>query len=222
MRPFTGNHIRNQLIKENSMNKFKFTVIASAVAFAFSGAAFAATMTKDDYNKAKATIATDYKAAGAACDSFAANAKDICKAEAKGKENVSKAELEEGYKPSNKAHYNVSVAKADALYAVAIEKCDDKAGNDKDVCVKEAKAARISAKADATAALKTVNANDAATKKSNAAQAKASEAKTVARKDAATDKRDAEYAVAKEKCDTFAADAKTNCIKEAKARYGQS
>jgi len=39
---------------------------------------------------------------------------------------------------------------------------------------------------------------------------------------AATDKRNAEYAVAKEKCDVFAGDAKAGCVKEAKARYGQS
>jgi hypothetical protein len=34
---------------------------------------------------------------------------------------------------------------------VAKEKCDDKAGNEKDVCVKEAKAALVRAKADAKA-----------------------------------------------------------------------
>ncbi|MHB8742367.1 MAG: hypothetical protein ACYC9L_04510 [Sulfuricaulis sp.] len=34
---------------------------------------------------------------------------------------------------------------------MAKEKCDDKAGNDKDVCVKEAKAALVRGKADAQA-----------------------------------------------------------------------
>jgi len=43
-----------------------------------------------------------------------------------------------------------------------------------------------------------------------------------ARGDAATNKRDADYAVAREKCDVFAADAKDTCIKEAKARFGQT
>jgi hypothetical protein len=41
-------------------------------------------------------------------------------------------------------------------------------------------------------------------------------------KDAAKDKRDAAYAVAKEKCDAFSSDAKSNCINEAKARFGKS
>ena len=34
-------------------------------------------------------------------------------------------------------------AKADATYNVAKEKCDDKAGNAKDVCVQEAKAIEV-------------------------------------------------------------------------------
>ena len=36
------------------------------------------------------------------------------------------------------------------------------------------------------------------------------------------DKRDAAYAVAKEKCDAMKGDAKDACIKNAKAKYGQS
>jgi len=59
-----------------------------------------------------------------------------------GKEKVAKAELEARYKPSEKNRYQARVAQADADYSVAKEKCDDKAGNEKDVCVKEAKAAR--------------------------------------------------------------------------------
>lgn len=39
------------------------------------------------------------------------------------------------------------VAMADANYAVAKEKCDDFAGNVKDVCVKESMAAAVTAKA---------------------------------------------------------------------------
>ena len=42
-----------------------------------------------------------------------------------------------------------SIKKADAEYDVAKEKCDDLAGNAKDVCVKDAKAAREKAKTSA-------------------------------------------------------------------------
>ena len=40
----------------------------------------------------------------------------------------------------NGGQVKVLVAKAESAYAVAKERCDDKSGNAKDVCVKEAKA----------------------------------------------------------------------------------
>jgi len=183
-----------------------------AVALAFGGGAMAATttMSKDEYKANKDRIAADYKAAKASCDSMSGNAKDICVAEAKGREKVAKAELENNYKPTDKNRYDVAVAKANAAYDVAKEKCDDKAGNDKKVCVKEAKAAETRAKADAKANMKVTKAGEKATDKS-----------TDARKDAAEDKRDADYAVAKAKCDTLAGDAKHRCVADAKAKFGK-
>ncbi len=204
------------------MNKLNFAAIAAAIALAFSAGAMAASMSKDQYKAGKASIVIDYKSASAGCDAFSANAKDICMAEAKGRENVAKAELEAGYKPANKTRYNVSIARAEADYSVAIEKCDNTAGNIKDVCVKEAKAAQIAAKADAKAQLKTADANQVANAKTAKARTKANEQTSAARADAATDKRNAGYAVAREKCDTFADDAKVACVKQAKARFGQS
>ena len=79
------------------------------------------------------------------------NAKDICMAEAKGNEKVAKAELGMKQKDTPKAHYDVSMAKADMEYNVAKEKCDDSAGKDKKACVKDAKAAHDQAKKQAKA-----------------------------------------------------------------------
>ena len=90
---------------------------------------------------AKEGISADYKMNKEKCDALKANAKDICVKEAKGAEDVAKAELEAQYKPSAKASKKVAEARADAAYAVAKEKCDDLSGNAKDVCVKDAKAA---------------------------------------------------------------------------------
>ena len=81
----------------------------------------------------------------AACDALSGNAKDVCVEEAKGKEKVAKAEAEAAYKNTPKAREKARVARADAAYEVAKEKCDDLAGNAKDVCVKEAKAAHVKA-----------------------------------------------------------------------------
>ena len=94
----------------------------------------------------------------------------------------------------------LAMAKADAAYEVAKEKCDDRSGNDKDVCVKEAKANHTKATADAKANKKVAE----------------------VRKDAAEDKRDASYNLAKEKCDALSGDSKSQCLATAKARHGKS
>ena len=101
-------------------------------------------------------------------------------------------------------------------------RCDDNAGNVKDVCVKKAKAAAVAAKADAKTQMKVADANKEAAKTSAQATDKAIEKSADARKDAAAAKRDADYVVAKEKCDAFAGDAKGSCLSEAKARFGKS
>jgi hypothetical protein len=108
----------------------------------------AANLSKADYDAGKARIETDHKADMTACSSRADNAKDICVEQAKGKEKVARAELEYGYSGKPTDQTQVMVAKAESAYAVAKEKCDDKAGNVKDVCVKEAKAVETKAQAD--------------------------------------------------------------------------
>jgi len=203
------------------VNKFNINMIALAVSLAFSAGAMAAGISEDDYKAGKNKIAAEYKSAKAGCASFSGNPKDICVAEVKGNERIARAELEASYKPTAKTHYQARVARAAADYAVAKERCDDKAGNAKDICVKEAKAAEVAAKADAKAQMKTTDANAKASDKSADARSKASNQATDARKDATEDKRDAEYAVAKEKCDTYAGSVKDGCLKQANADFGK-
>jgi hypothetical protein len=203
------------------MNKLNINVIALAFSLAFSAGAMAESMSKNDYEAGKDKIATEYKSAKANCASLSGNQKDICVAEAKGKEKIEKADLEASYKPTRKTHYQARVAKAEADYAVAKERCDDMAGNAKDVCVKEAKAAEIAAKADAKAQMKTSDANATANETSADARGKANIQAADARKDATADKVDAQYKVAKEKCDVYAGSAKDHCLDQAKARYGK-
>ena len=203
------------------MNKLSINVIALAVSLAFSAGAMAAGISKDEYKAGKDKITAEYKSAKAGCASLSGNPNDTCMAEAKGNEKVERAELEASYKPTRKTHYQARVAKAEADYAVAKEKCDDLAGNAKDVCVKEAKAAETAAKADAKAQMKTSDANATANEKSAEARGKAKTQAADARKDATADKLDAQYQVAKEKCDDLAGNAKDDCVKEAKARFGK-
>lgn len=203
------------------MKKFNSNVIAIAACLAFSAGAMAQVISKDDYKSGKDKVSADYKTAVGACTSLSGNAKDICKVEATGKEKVAKAELQASYEPSPKHHYEVRVTKAEADYALAKEKCDDLAGNAKDVCVKEAKAAEVAAKADAKVQMKTTDANATSTEKTSAARATASSKVQEARSDASSDKVDAQYKLEKEKCDSLAGAAKDTCVLQAKARFGK-
>ena len=111
-------------------------------------AAHAATMTKEEASADRARAEAEYKADRKACDAMSGNAKDVCVEQAKGKEKVARAELEYKQDGSERHHGKVEQAKADAQYAVAKEKCDDQSGEQKDVCVKDAKAAKARADAD--------------------------------------------------------------------------
>lgn len=204
------------------MNKLNTTAIVVAIGLVFSAGAMAQSLSNDAYKAAKDRIAVEYATAKTNCDSLSGNGKDICITEAKGKEKVAKAELEARYEePTAENHYKALAAKAEADYAVASEKCDDKAGNDKDVCVKEAKAIETRAKADAEAQMKISEANQVASEKSAEAGMKASAEGAEARQEATTEKVDANYAVAKAKCDSLASDDKESCMDEAKAKYGK-
>jgi hypothetical protein len=187
------------------MTSFKLSSLARAVAICAGAVAFVGTAGAADkgdkaaYDQAKASAKAAYDADKKACDSLKDNAKDICVAEAKAKRTRADENAEAAYKNTPKAREHAIHEIAEADYNVAKERCDDKAGNDKDVCVKEAKAAMTKAQADA----------------------KATQKGTEARMDANKDKRDADYKVAVEKCDAMSGDAKDSCVKAAKVKYGK-
>jgi hypothetical protein len=147
----------------------KLSGIALAVAFAFATAAQAQTpqtpakrdaaekpRTEQSTSNRKAKdmeeerIEAAAKADKAKCDGMKANAKDICMAEAKGKEKVAKAELDAKHASDKvKAERKVQETKAEATYEVAKQKCDDQKGEAKDACIKQARVERDQAKGKA-------------------------------------------------------------------------
>ena len=168
-------------------------------------------ISKDAYDTAVRNADTQNRMDKDACSSRSGNAKDICLAEANGKEKVAKADAEAAYRNTPIARESARVTRAEATYGVAKEKCDDLAGNTKDVCAKEADAALVKAKADAKVDRVVADTNkDAAVKQSDA------------RKEASVDKRDADYKVAIEKCDALAGAVKDTCVSNAKAQFGKS
>ena len=172
--------------------------------------AYPAPLSKADYTQAIKDADAQYKIDSKACASLAKNAKDICAAEATGNQKVAKAQAEAAYKNTPKDREHARVTYAEASYKVAIERCDDLAGNPKDVCVKEAKSALVKGKADAKVDRVATDANR-----------EAAATKTEARKDANEEKREAEYKVAVEKCDSLAGAAKDACVSAAKSQFGK-
>jgi hypothetical protein len=201
------------------MNKLMLGVLA--VAFGLNAGVVCAKLAKEEYRTAKDSIDAEYKNARERCRSLAGNAKDICLAEAKGNQKVAKADLDARDKNTNKAQQEAREARAEANYQIAKEKCDDKGGNEKSVCLKEAKAARTAAMADAKVDRKARDARADTNQKVSKARGKEADRVADARRDANEDKRDADYAVARERCAKFAGDAKDRCLNDAKAQYGK-
>lgn len=174
--------------------------VAGALLLGAASFAGAGTFPRAEYDAGKDGIEVTRKAALDACKPMSGNAKDVCQAQAKADASIAKAELEAKYKGTRESAYDARVARAKAHYDVAKEKCDDFAGNQKAVCVKEAKAAETRALADTKADKKVVE----------------------ARLDAREAKVDAEYKVAVERCDTYSGDAKARCVMDAKQHFGKS
>ncbi|MEO8345011.1 MAG: hypothetical protein ABI607_04885 [Betaproteobacteria bacterium] len=183
----------------------------TAVAQTYASKTAAPAMSKEGYTLAKNNADAQYKVDKDACATLSANAKDICIAQAKGKDSVAKADAEAAYANTPKARESARVAHAQAGYDVSIEKCDDLAGNGKDVCVKEAKAGLVKGKADAKVDRVTTDARQESAVK-----------QAEVRTEANADKRNADYKVAIEKCDALAGAAKDSCVGNAKAQFGKS
>ena len=158
-----------------------------------------AAITKEEHKLAVKSAEASYKSAKAACASLAGNAKEVCLAEAKVEKTYSIAKTDGDYKNTPTAIYDGRKSVASAEYDLAKAKCGAKAGNDKDVCIKEAKAVEVRALEDA----------------------KAGSTISDARADASKAKNTANYKVAVEKCDAFSGDTKDACVKNAKATFNK-
>ncbi len=174
-------------------------LISIALASGAAQAARPSAEAKAAYVQAKDLAEANFKAARAKCDVIAGNPKDVCVAEAKTARVRAEQEAEAYYRNTLKAYTQSRLKIADANYDRDKIKCDALTGNDKDVCVKQAKATLVATRADATADKKAIE----------------------ARNDARDDKRTAEYKVALEKCDAFAGAAKDTCVAAAKSQYGK-
>jgi hypothetical protein len=107
------------------------------------------------------------------------------------------------YEATPKARENARLARAEATYDVAKEKCDDCPANPKDVCVKEAEGGLTKAKGPTPRSI--------ASRPSTSQDAVQEDARS-RRRDAAKTSATRTYKVAVEKCDSLAGAAK-DCLR---------
>ena len=160
-------------------------------------AASPAPISEEVYKLAKDDLTQHYAREKVTCDSITGNAKDICQAEVTGAEKVAQARLQAQHSGKQADQDAAVEARIEARHKIAKERCDDLQGNQKDVCVKQAKAEHDKAMASLKARQEIKEARDEAAEK----------------------KREADYKVAKERCDTLAGSAQDACQASAKARY---
>jgi hypothetical protein len=153
--------------------------------------------TKTAYQQAHDTAETNFKNARARCASIAGNPHDVCVAEAKAARVQAEEEAGAAYENTLKAYTRARMRIADANYERDKARCDGLTGNNKDVCMAQAKATLVAAQADAKADKQTIE----------------------ARNQARDDKKKAAYRVALEKCDAYAGAVKDQCVAQAKAAY---
>jgi len=154
---------------------------------------------KAAYDLARDNASASYKHARDACDGINGNPKAVCIADAKAARVRTDEEANAYYQNTLKAFTQSRMRIADANFDRDKVRCNALTGNEKDVCISQAKAMLISVQADAKADSKTME----------------------ARADARADKETAAYKVALEKCDAFAGAVKDNCVSAAKTQFGK-
>jgi hypothetical protein len=167
--------------------------------------------TRDNYAAAKSSAGAQYKIDEDACSLLDGNAKDVCGAQAKGKEGVAEADAKSAYEDTPSARQNASLANAQASYNVAVEECANLAGNRRNVCVQQARGEFAKSR---TLATDERGVDDA--------RRDAAATPAVVRNQGYADMRAAEYAVVLEECDPHPGPVRNACISNADVKYGSN
>ena len=178
-------------------------------ACAFAGGAHAESLAAKerrlDHERAQAA----YKLEWDSCKKLQGNARDTCKVKARGNFDVAKAEVEARYKPSPANEDGVKLARAEAAWRLAGEKCEELRGNAKDVCKADAKAVWVAARSE-------IRLSHASVDKGLYSRQAVNE-----RMEASVDTADALYAAAKERCAALSGAARADCVTAAMKRFGK-
>jgi len=198
----------------------KLTIALFAAGLSLAGAVVAQTYaqktdstptSRDDYTAAKSNAGAQFRIDEDACYLLVGNARDVCKARAKGKEDVAKADARSAHEDTPSASEQASLANAQANYDVAVEQCADFAGDRRNVCVHEAtdEFARSRNRANDERAVDDARRDGATTP-------------PIVRNQGYADMRAAEYAVVIEACDSRDGPARNACVSNADVKYGSN
>jgi hypothetical protein len=175
-------------------------LIAAAMAWASPALAQpSAPDAKTAYQYAMDTAEAGYDATKARCDAMAGVPHEICVADARAARIRIEEEATAAHKNTLAAYTQARMRIAAAFHERDKTRCGAVVGNDREVCLAQAKATLVAIQADARADRKSIE----------------------ARLDANDAKIEAEYRVALQKCDAFAGAVKDGCISTARTAFGK-
>lgn len=136
-----------------TMRSLRIAALPLVLTLALCTGAAAQGMSPGEYRAARKTVESDFTTARTGCEPMLANVKDLCFADVRGREAVALAELQAEYQPSARASHDVRLAKAEAAFALARERCDDQPSAKQRSCILDAGTARAAARSDSEARL---------------------------------------------------------------------
>ncbi|MEW7850323.1 hypothetical protein AB2N08_16635 [Massilia aurea] len=154
---------------------------------------------KTAYQYAMDTAEAGYEATKIRCDALAGVPHEICVADARAARVRVEEEATAAHKNTLAAYTQARMRIATAFHERDKTRCSALVGNDRDVCLAQAKATLVAIQADARADRKAIE----------------------ARLDANDAKIEAEYRVSMQKCDAFAGAVKDGCVSTARTAYGK-
>jgi hypothetical protein len=121
--------------------------IGCAVAACGMGALYAGVLAdRESYVAQMDRADAEYRAARERCDDLAGNPRRVCVAEARAARRIAHSEIALQQKDTPKSRYDARVARAEAGFEVAKERCGELAGHAREMCIAEARADEARAK----------------------------------------------------------------------------
>lgn len=181
--------------------KLAHALLMTGVALAWTGpaAAWQAPDANAAYEQALEAAERTFEFTRARCDVIAGIAHEICITDARAARVRAEEEAGAAHKNTLAAYTQARMRIASAYYDRDRTRCGALAGNDREVCLQQAKATLVATRADARADRKAIE----------------------ARLDARDEKIAAEYRVALQKCDAYAGAIKDQCVSTARMAYGK-